>query len=308
MAAIQPRHGRVVRPVLTVERSVLRDFLETRAPAAPNPVEDPTNRDTSIARNHLRLHLLPLLRRRFPRVEDQVVSLAEATQRLRGPLLTAMIDRLEPEVEGAKLMIERQRLSALPPALWPYAFAALHHAAGLDYPPSAAATRELRRQLRRGSVIGCAAGGGWQWRGRGAKLVLERVTPRPSGFTYTLSIPGAVEIEPLALCLRVREAGVEDWMFAGSRWRTGLNLPSTARATVRSRQPGDRIQPLGCSYSRRLKDVLIDRRVPREDRDALPLLVIDGAIAWVPGVTIGEPFRLRRGQDSAWIAEVIHNE
>jgi hypothetical protein len=48
---------------------------------------------------------------------------------------------------------------------------------------------------------------------------------------------------------------------------------------------------------------LIDRRVPRLERDRLPLLVIDDEIAWVPGVTIGDSFRLDQ-ESPVWIAEI----
>ena len=94
-------------------------------------------------------------------------------------------------------------------------------------------------------------------------------------------------------------------MFSGRADRTGLAVVDLEqkRVLVRNRRPGDRLQPLGCSRRRRLKDLLIDRRVPRRERDRLPLLVIDDEIAWVPGVTIGERFRLG-GEQSVWIAEV----
>ena len=74
--------------------------------------------------------------------------------------------------------------------------------------------------------------------------------------------------------------------------------------TVRSRRAGDRLQPLGTPHRRRLKELLIDRKVPRETRDRLPLLCVEGQVAWVPGVTIHHPFRLREGAVTAWVAEL----
>ena len=61
------------------------------------------------------------------------------------------------------------------------------------------------------------------------------------------------------------------------------------------------------SHRRRLKDLLIDRKVPREMRDRLPLLCVDDQVAWVPGVTIHHPFRLREGATVAWVAELREN-
>ncbi len=307
-AGILPRHGPVVRPLLEVERHELRRFVAERSDLGLTPIDDPTNRDMTVSRNRLRHEMLPLLRRQYPGIERAALRLADSARRLREPLLTTLLSRLEPESGDGTVAIERDRLMKLPPALWPYALAALHRAAGCDYPPSTAAVRELRRQLSRGSTIGCSSGDGWRWRSQGNLLRLKRMPPRRRSFTYTVDIPGAVEIAPLSVRLRLKRGPVESWMFQGSRWRAGLNLPAESQATVRTRRPGDRLQPLGCSYSRRLKDVLIDRRIPRDERDALPLLVVGDSIAWVPGVTIAEPFRLQRGQETAWIAEVVPYE
>lgn len=57
---------------------------------------------------------------------------------------------------------------------------------------------------------------------------------------------------------------------------------------------------------RRLKELLIDHKVPSMERDRIPLLLIDGAIAWVPGITIANRFRLQDERD-AWVVEWIGN-
>ena len=94
-------------------------------------------------------------------------------------------------------------------------------------------------------------------------------------------------------------------MFATSSWRAGLALPLSAgdRITVRSRRPGDRLRPLGSPWERRLKDVLIDRKVPRQQRDRLPLLCLGRRVLWVPGVTIDDGCRLGT-ETEAWAAEL----
>jgi tRNA(Ile)-lysidine synthase len=44
---------------------------------------------------------------------------------------------------------------------------------------------------------------------------------------------------------------------------------------IRTRRPGDRFRPEGGRGTKKLKSWLIDRKVPREDRDAL-IVVADG--------------------------------
>jgi tRNA(Ile)-lysidine synthase len=94
-------------------------------------------------------------------------------------------------------------------------------------------------------------------------------------------------------------------MLRGAARRTGLGLrlrPGDT-VTVRNRRPGDRLKPLGSDHRRRLKDLLIDRRVPRRERDRLPLLEVGGRIVWVPGVTVHNDCRLTPSSE-VWLAEI----
>ena len=68
----------------------------------------------------------------------------------------------------------------------------------------------------------------------------------------------------------------------------GLALP----LTVRPLRAGDRIRPFGRDAGRdaqdggkKVKEILIDRKVPREERWGRPVLCdAEGAILWIPGV------------------------
>jgi tRNA(Ile)-lysidine synthase len=64
------------------------------------------------------------------------------------------------------------------------------------------------------------------------------------------------------------------------------------------------LQPLGSQHRRRLKDLFIDRRVQRSDRDRIPLLCLGEQVVWVPGVALHDAFRWRPGATRAWVAEL----
>jgi tRNA(Ile)-lysidine synthase len=51
------------------------------------------------------------------------------------------------------------------------------------------------------------------------------------------------------------------------------------------------MRPHGLRGTRTLQDLFTDRKVPRERRRRLPVVVSGGDIAWVPGVATGERFR-----------------
>ncbi|HJX29486.1 MAG TPA: tRNA lysidine(34) synthetase TilS [Thermoanaerobaculia bacterium] len=314
LAGIRPVHGAVVRPLLGVPRAALRDAVTS---AGLPWVDDPTNSDLAVPRNRVRHALLPSLAAEDDDVAERLIRLARragsagaALDRRLAALLR--VPGCEGEEEGGEVAVDRAALLGLPPELLPFALAGLHRRSGAPYPAGRAAREELLRQLSRTDAerIACDCGDGWRWEAAGRYLVLGRAAASepPVRFTYTLEIPGELAIPELGVRVGLHHRPVEPWMFQGSPHRAGLALPLQPgdRVTVRNRRPGDRLHPLGASGSRRLKEVLIDRRIPRSQRDRLPLLCVGEKterIAWVPGVTIDQRFRIT-GEAAAWVAEV----
>ncbi len=71
---------------------------------------------------------------------------------------------------------------------------------------------------------------------------------------------------------------------------TRLLLPLPAQLRLRTRRPGDRFKPKGMNgHSRKLKDWMIDRKIPREIRDQIPLLCADDQII---AICLGETWHL----------------
>jgi tRNA(Ile)-lysidine synthase len=66
-----------------------------------------------------------------------------------------------------------------------------------------------------------------------------------------------------------------------------------SQLTVRSRRRGDRFRPLGLGGEKKLQDYLVDAKVPRHERDAVPLVCASWGIAWVVGHRIDERAKAR---------------
>jgi len=56
---------------------------------------------------------------------------------------------------------------------------------------------------------------------------------------------------------------------------------------VRNFIRGDRIHPLGMRGERKVKDVFIDRKIPRVERRRFPIVTLAGEVAWLPGLVRG---------------------
>jgi len=61
---------------------------------------------------------------------------------------------------------------------------------------------------------------------------------------------------------------------------------------VRTRRPGDRLRPLGMGGSQKVSDLMINRKVPRAERDVHPILAGNGEIVWVIGLHVDGSYAL----------------
>jgi len=52
------------------------------------------------------------------------------------------------------------------------------------------------------------------------------------------------------------------------------------------RTPGLTMRPRGGRGTRKLQDIFVDARVPREERNTWPLVFAGEKLAWVPGVAV----------------------
>jgi tRNA(Ile)-lysidine synthetase-like protein len=60
---------------------------------------------------------------------------------------------------------------------------------------------------------------------------------------------------------------------------------------LRSRQPGDRIQLPGMAYPVRLKKLMIERGIPRFERDQIPVIAVGRDVLWAVGLDVSTHVR-----------------
>ena len=65
-------------------------------------------------------------------------------------------------------------------------------------------------------------------------------------------------------------------------------------AVLRTRKSGDYLTPFGMEGTKKLKDWMIDEKIPREMRGSMPLLARDSEILWIVGHVLSEHVKVRR--------------
>jgi tRNA(Ile)-lysidine synthase len=302
LASIYPRAGRVIRPLLEIRRADLHQYAHDRG---WHWREDETNRDLSIPRNRVRHELIPYLAREFsPGIVEVLAREAEIARVDEDRLDREAIDSATSIVlknTGGTIEIAAAALAALHPALQARV---ARHALSIAPGVGLVGFDQVRR------ILDLASGErhrdsislpGRQVERRGDRIViraaLRRESTKPNSFRVSLSIPGEVRLDREGWSVSAERAESAGQAAAPGSARSGIvavaAAPLALPLAVRSRRPGDRFRPLGQKGRKKLQDFLVDRKIPREMRDSLPLVVDgDDRIVWVVGQSVAEDFRV----------------
>jgi tRNA(Ile)-lysidine synthase len=298
LAGIAPRRGQLVRPLLELTREELQAFLRGRHESWR---EDATNADRSIPRNLIRHEVLPILRTMNAQADAALARAADAL-RVDAELLETLANAAYLQVVQSgnddNTVIVSGELAKLPAAL---ATRVARYALETANPEGSYGLEEAR------ALCAFAAGGaenhvsGLRMERFGASAVLlirrvQQVQQAPAGYfpELILGIPGTVEAPYGAWSLSAegplpRPASVDHG--PGTAVIDARELGD--HLIVRPRRPGDRLRPLGASGRKKVQDVLVDRKVPKDDRDRLPIVTTEkGDIVWVAGHVLADSFRV----------------
>jgi tRNA(Ile)-lysidine synthase len=303
LGSIRPRVGRVIRPVLDVSRADLRSFLAARGETFR---EDPTNADVSIPRNRIRHELIPYIQSRFSHAAPEVLARHAALARddedfLQQRAIESTAGIVLKETAGTSDSGIDLDVAALAATPRPVRSRVVHHVLTSLAGARAVGSEHVDRLLaladtgREGASLSLPG----QYARRLGGVIALRPGRGPSAghsnsFAFWLSIPGEVQWQPDGWAIAAEAVAGAPGRLAAKGPEVGISAAAVALPlAIRSRRPGDRFHPLGAPGPRKLQDFLVDRKVPRADRDALPL-VVDGRdrIVWVVGHSVGEDFRV----------------
>ena len=261
---------RLLRPLLAVERAETRAYCAARG---LRYVDDASNDDASFLRNRVRRELMPQFDAMSPEARRNVAQLADQTRAGIVTLERAVAHALL-EPSGSAVRLSRAALREMTADLAPYAYRQA----------LAALIGDAREFDRRHYVLMAGAADG----ATGSTLRLPRgvvLTIDPDAVLLSIGElrvpPVAPDVErPLpysgelgAWCVAIVEAdGTGD----------GASIVVPEGAVVRGRRPGDRIRPRGMQGHKKLQDYYVDRKVPRRERDAAPVVACGSDVLWTP--------------------------
>ncbi|GMQ95941.1 MAG: tRNA lysidine(34) synthetase TilS [Gammaproteobacteria bacterium] len=289
MPALAPLgRGWLLRPLLDTSPQALRDYLLRHGVAW---TEDPGNADQRFDRNYVRHEILPRLEDRWPGVQ-RTLARAAAHQADSTAIAQALA---RSDLTAAR--------GPLPGTLSAPALARL---------PLARARNLLRGWLaERGLPVAAATH---------VRGILDELVTAPDDAMPIVSWPGT-EVRRYRDALYAQAPLPAHDASRAIVWNPGsvLELPhgvleaaiaegrglsvercANARVEVRFRQGGERIRLAGHRHSTALKKLLQTTAVPPWLRDRVPLIYVDGELAAVAGLAVGNTYAAG-GRACGWV-------
>lgn len=312
LLGIEPVRDFYIRPLLEVSRREIEEYLKLES---IDYRIDSTNLKADYFRNRLRLELIPLIEQKYVphfgaslrRLSEiarcDLSFLEEQTSAAWRQAVTCSRGRIKvdlkkflPMHDAIKRRLVRKAVEELAGDVKDFEFR--HTAMLVDFikNSTAGSVIDLPKNLQGEKQYDC--------------FYISLKNFRENGdYLYELFVPGRVEIKEA-------EVSIQAWV----KPRRGLMIIRTnpliaqldydkikGNLIVRNRRPGDRFIPLG-GHLKKLQDFFTDEKVPKKERDKVPLVTAGGNIIWVGGMRIDDRFKITEDTGTVLILKMERQE
>jgi tRNA(Ile)-lysidine synthase len=283
--------GRIIRPLISVEKKDIADYVNKKGWEFR---EDESNFDRSFARNKARLDLIPYIQENFePNIIQRIgkiVSILQEEEKLlekwashetkKAVLLQNGEIRLDLNSlltlpHGLARRVVRDFIRKLKGDLREISFEDVDSLLNLDEGKSLQLTKEFLLKREKGLVF-CRP------------ELPEKVT-----YEYEWDGSSPLILEELSLLIKAERIKQPQSFTFDNNARAYLDDKNIRfPMQVRSRQEGDRYQPLGAPGNKKLKEIMRAKDIPLTEREKKPVFLSGDKIVWVLGLPVAEKFKI----------------
>ncbi|OEH84356.1 tRNA lysidine(34) synthetase TilS [Desulfuribacillus stibiiarsenatis] len=280
----------IVRPMLFVSKEDIEAYCKEQG---IQPRRDPSNATNKYLRNKVRNHLIPLLEQEYnPKVKDAILNLVELGKEENDYMQTLALNSLkgllEEEKQGKFYKVNRNGLINVPLPLQRRVILLI-----LYYLQKSTRFEKRHVDILLRWIATPESGGILQLPGT-VKVIREAEAIIFTTYVHSKPGIGAIEASTDSQVVLPSGSRIEFHVFdyeTARRIKPTRNLVlfdwemlKEKRLTVRSRIDGDRMSIWGMEGSKKVKDILIDAKVPAHQRESIPLIVSEEEIIWAAGV------------------------
>ncbi|TDT50302.1 tRNA lysidine(34) synthetase TilS [Fonticella tunisiensis] len=276
------RNNKYIRPIIGCSRDEIERYCEEQG---LNPVIDSTNNEKIYTRNKVRLEIIPYIRKHFnPNIISNLYANAE-------------IIRDEDEYLSHVINMEYERI---------------RKNEGIDIKEFNNLHIALKRRIIR-IMIEKVKGNLNQIEGKHIEDCIELIERGKTGklielpegvvakiqydifkisskqkrkdFEEVLNIPGVTEISDENIVISTRIFLNNFSNYSDNKFIKYFDYDKIKDVLkIRNRRDGDYMYPKGMTGRKKLKDIFIDKKIPVEERNKIPLIVLENEVIWAFGI------------------------
>lgn len=302
------RDDGVIRPVLDISRQQIEEYCRENG---LDFCTDATNLENDFTRNKIRNLLIPYIEKEFnTRISDSLIRLSEAAEedsKFLKAYTKRLYERLGNPVPGSKLntlhieslkMLEKPiltrllRLAAEKSSDVKLEKKHIEDVIGLLDKPTGTAINlpgGLNAEINYG------------WLTFSGPLDIIELEISEDGFFADISIGDTVLVEALGKEISIREENAKDYKCRINEIAADLDKIGSQPLFLRSRRDGDRIVWFPDGRTKKIKNVFIDEKIPKKDRNKIPLLATGNEIVAIVGSRVSEKYKLTKDSERALV-------
>ncbi|WFD10118.1 tRNA lysidine(34) synthetase TilS [Tepidibacter hydrothermalis] len=293
------REDGIIRPLLDVDRAYIEEYCEQNN---LNPRIDQTNLEEIYTRNKIRLKLIPYMVENFnPNLKESIArmtnllkddsdfimeqlnkSFDEICSKISDNTISIDIDQFTNTHKALKNRIIRKCINFV-----------LGNIEGIEQKNIQDVNdlinsdkNNIRIDLPKGILV---------YKKNGKILFTdEEIIEEKISYNYIIPKSGYIKIKESNTIVESKILNIDEYdkssndkyikFFDADKIKGSLN--------IRNRRNGDKIKLLGLGGSKKIKDLFIDLKIPKEERDLIPILSDEKGIIWVIGHRMSEDYKI----------------
>jgi tRNA(Ile)-lysidine synthase len=295
LCGIPPVRKKIIRPLIEIERVEIEEYLNKRN---IQYIKDPSNESLKYLRNKIRHTLMPVIKSISPqatkiisktadiiREENDYINVAvtKALMRLMSRKTDQKVELFCNPMEVLNIVILRRALRV--------AIDSVKDLKGIEF-DHIEKIIDLIKKGKPGDRI---------YLPKGIKAIKNYSTliisaePPKKLPTYEISEAGEIFLQEASIVLYIEEVDREEVKDFGDGKNTvyidreKINFP----LIVRSRKPGDFFYPFGFGKKKKLQDFFVDEKIPRDERDLIPIIENSGEIVFIAGYRLDDRYKIK---------------
>jgi len=276
----KPKEKNIIRPLFLLKKEEIEEYAKKHSLSYKIDI---TNFQTDFLRNKVRHLIIPEAKKINPSLEDSFLYMSFFLN-WDEEFLEEKTEKISRNFQGTKISLKK--VKNLPEALlyrfllkWIYKQTGIY----LSYRQLYHLVKVLKNS--QGSKIFNLKGKYILTKNYDTLEIKRYNKKEKSEYTYTLKPGEELYIKEAGIKLssfKVDKETFNDYIL-NDKSLVCFEISDNLTLKIRPRKRGDRFLPFGRSSEKKLKDVMIDLKIPKDMRDTIPLLVYEDKILWIIG-------------------------